>query len=95
MSGYETEIDPTGKKLPGTLIQKILLLRALVNQPNILLLEEPWNGLEPECKTSLISYLLKNPNNATILISSNDPDFAEKADYHIQLSNGLATVIVK
>jgi ABC-type molybdenum transport system ATPase subunit/photorepair protein PhrA len=64
----------------------------MVNQPYLLLLEEPWNGLEPECKVGLINYLRSRPNNATIIISSNDPEFSKQADYHIQLSKGLATI---
>ena len=38
--GFETIIDTAGKKLASTFVKKILLLRALVHNPHLLLLEE-------------------------------------------------------
>jgi ATP-binding cassette subfamily B protein len=45
-SGLEMMINPMGERLPKKVVQKLLLLRALVNSPSFLLLEEPgwvWN----------------------------------------------------
>jgi ABC-type multidrug transport system fused ATPase/permease subunit len=46
--GMETFIDTTGKKLPRSVIKKILILRAIVNQPALILLEEPFSDLEED-----------------------------------------------
>ncbi len=45
-TGFDTPLSATGRKLPGHAVKKILLVRALLNKPKLLLLEEPWNGLE-------------------------------------------------
>ncbi|MFM6976238.1 MAG: peptidase domain-containing ABC transporter [Sphingobacteriaceae bacterium] len=91
--GLETLVDPTGKKLSSTLIRYILLLRAFYNEPNLLLLEEPWEGLEHSVREHLIQYLLKRSAQATLIIASNDRAFAKQCDYHIELVNGSATMI--
>ena len=91
--GFETEIDPAGKKLPSTIAKKILLLRAFANDPHLLLLEEPWQGLEESVKVQMMQYLLHHLQHATVFVSSNDEDFAKKCTYHIQLKNGYAVVV--
>lgn len=91
--GFETEIDPAGKKLPSTIVKKILLLRAFANDPHLLLLEEPWQGLEKSVKIEMVYYLLHQLQHATVFVSSNDEDFAKECTYHIQLKNGHATVV--
>lgn len=91
--GFDTKVDTLGKKLPSTLVKKILLLRAFANDPALLLLEEPWQGLEEPIKDKMIDYLFHKTKEATIFVSSNDEIFARKCNYHIQLKNSLATVI--
>ncbi len=86
--GFETEIDSAGKKLPSTIVKKILLLRAFSNEPNLLLLEEPWQGLEEVEKEKMINHLINKIPNATIIVASNDEAFAKKCDYHFHLENG-------
>jgi ABC-type bacteriocin/lantibiotic exporter with double-glycine peptidase domain len=86
--GFETEIDSAGKKLPSSTVKKILLLRAFANKPSLLLLEEPWQGLEISEKETIIDCLLHKLQNTTIIVVSNDEAFAKKCDYHYHLENG-------
>ena len=83
--GFETMIDPMGKKLPSTAVQKILLLRAFANHPNLLLLEDPWLGLEDTTRQTMMDYFLRKKENQTIVVASNDEGFAAKCDLHIKL----------
>ncbi len=86
-NGFETELDPVGKRLSRTVIQKILLLRALVNDPRLLLLEEPWSGFEPTMEMQIKNYLLSQ-QNCTVLVATNDAAFAEKCDLVLYLEDG-------
>ncbi|WP_235832196.1 peptidase domain-containing ABC transporter [Aquirufa rosea] len=83
--GFDHVIEPIGKKTPQTIIKKILLLRALCGSKNLLLLEEPWNGLDQASAEKLKSYLLSPANQATTIIVSNDPVFVSAADQQINL----------
>ena len=78
----------SGKKLPSSISKKILLLRAFANEPNLLLLEEPWQGLEVNEKEIMMKFLLNSIKNTTVIVVSNDEGFAKKCDYHIHLDNG-------
>ncbi len=93
--GLNTDIDPAGKKLSRNIIQKILLLRALVNHPRLVLLEEPFDGISEAAKKSVINYLLNETAAQTILISSNDEAFALQCDKVIYLEKGKVKAIGK
>lgn len=89
--GFETKIDPAGNKLSSTLTKNILLLRALSNNPKLLLLDEPWQGLEDTIKNNLFTYL-QNLTNTTVIIASSDETFAHKCNYRLQIKNGNISI---
>jgi len=81
--GYDTELDPTGKRLPKNVIQKILVVRALAHQPKLLLLEEPWQGIEDQYKNAVQDLLLQL--DATVIVATNNQDFSSRCNQIIQL----------
>ncbi|HET9056793.1 MAG TPA: ABC transporter ATP-binding protein [Chitinophagaceae bacterium] len=87
--GFDTVIEPAGKRLSQGIIQKILLLRALVASPHLLLLEEPWRGLEENVQQAIKEYLLTQIPNTTVIVASNDENFARKCEQVIIISNGM------
>ena len=82
--GYDTELDPTGKRLPANVVQKILLVRALAHQPQLLLLEEPWRGIEEPYRSN-IQQLLLQLQETTVVVASNDEGFQAAAQQVIRL----------
>lgn len=90
---FESELDPMGKKLPSTQVKYILLLRAFVSNPKLLLLEEPWEGMDGAFKQRLVAYLLDKSRQSTLLLASNDEDFAAKCDFRLYLENGNVKLI--
>ncbi len=83
-SGYDTWLDPYGKTLPRNVIHKILLVRALANNPRLLLLEEPWLNFQEHHRLQIIELLLGLPHT-TVVVVSNDDDFAKRCDKQIVL----------
>lgn len=90
--GFQTQVAPHGKNLPGHYIKRISLLRALLNKPRLLLLEDPWEGLAGHERQKLTQYLTSRPNDATVIVAGGDPAFLKACDYQILLSNGTATL---
>lgn len=86
--GFNTPLDPAGKKMPQKIIQKILLLRASINNPRLVLLEEPFNGIEEEIQHQIIDYLLHQTPHQTLLVISNDQAFAAQCDKVIFMQDG-------
>ena len=85
--GYDTILDPLGKRLSKKTKQDVLLLRVLIGKHRLLLLEEPFNHLEKEQKDAVINFL-KNEKNATIIITSEDESTIKECDVILKLVNG-------
>jgi len=92
-NGFESILDPAGRKIASSLVSKILILRAFVNEPELLLLEEPWRNFNNETKKSIIEYLLQLSSKTTICIVTNNEDFIAKCDYIIHLENNTGSLI--
>jgi ABC-type bacteriocin/lantibiotic exporter with double-glycine peptidase domain len=82
--GYDTVLDPTGNRLPKNVVQKILLARALAHKPKLLLLEEPWLGIDEAAKLK-IQDLLVNDVDATVIVATNDTHFIGQANQTIAI----------
>ncbi|KIC91168.1 peptidase domain-containing ABC transporter [Flavihumibacter sp. ZG627] len=91
--GYDTPIDAAGKRLSSAVIRKVLLLRALISNPKLLLLEEPWLGFDAESKAKVENYLLHQIPGTTVIVISNDEDFSRKCDQVLAMQDG--TIIKK
>ena len=87
-AGFNTIIEPIGKKTPQTIIRKILLLRALCGNKKLLLLEEPWAGLDPSNKEIFKKYLLNLPADTTVIVVSDDADYNRLTDQQINMTHG-------
>jgi ABC-type bacteriocin/lantibiotic exporter with double-glycine peptidase domain len=91
--GLETPLQSDGTRLSKKIVQKILLMRALVHQPRMLLLEEPLEGIEDEPRRTILQYLFEQTRNQTMIISSNDPEIAAKCSRVIYLEEGRIKAI--
>ncbi len=69
------------------------MLRALINYPRLVLLEEPFDGLSETIQQPIIQYLLKETTGQTILISCNNEAFASQCDKVIFLDKGTVKAI--
>jgi ATP-binding cassette subfamily B protein len=84
--GFDTQLDPTGHRLSKNVIHKLLLVRALVNEPRLLLMEDPLAGLEETYNQQIQKLLLDKKNPATVIISTNDENFARLCDKTIRIN---------
>jgi ABC-type bacteriocin/lantibiotic exporter with double-glycine peptidase domain len=86
--GLNTELLPSGKGVPGHIIRKILLARAVVVQPAMLVLEEPTAQLGAADRI-LISNLLTAPDcHWTLLCVTEDPVLAAQCDRVVIMQQG-------
>ncbi|ULQ57934.1 ABC transporter ATP-binding protein/permease [Flavihumibacter rivuli] len=90
--GLQMEINPTGNRLPRKIVLRLLLLRALVNNPRLLLLEEPWLGLEETYCRSIKNYILEGMPKTTALVVTNDIDFASNCDKVLYMEEGTLKI---
>jgi ATP-binding cassette subfamily B protein len=90
--GYDTVLDPTGKRLSRSVVHKILLVRALVGNPRLVLLEEPWTNTETDYRNRL-TQLFNEMKNTTLVVVSNDESFADGCDKVINMEKGTVSVL--
>jgi ABC-type bacteriocin/lantibiotic exporter with double-glycine peptidase domain len=86
--GLHMEVDSLGKKLPRNIVNKILLTRALLTQPKLLLLEDCWSSLEKVEQEMMVRNLTGNDCPFTLIAVTNDENFARNCDKIILLDEG-------
>lgn len=84
--GYDTQLLPVGNKLSENVRRNILLIRALLAEHKLLLLEEPFAHLAPENRDRVIAYIRKG-TACTTLIASQDQTLGDYCDQVIHLSH--------
>ncbi|WP_343154009.1 zinc ABC transporter ATP-binding protein ZnuC [Buchnera aphidicola] len=88
----ESLINLPLQKLSSGEIQRILLARALLNDPNLLVLDEPAQGVDVMGQLDLYNLIhcIRNELNCTILIVSHDLNFVmARTDYVICLNKHI------
>jgi ABC-type bacteriocin/lantibiotic exporter with double-glycine peptidase domain len=92
--GFDTHLEPTGKQLSASTVQKLLIARSLLNQPSLLLLDEPMKLIADDSKQSLQNYLF-GLKDVTVVFTTNDPLIIAKCEMVIHLEKGQIQSIQK
>lgn len=87
--GFDAVLDPMGRRLNTTTTRKILFLRAIAGKPELLLLEEPCEGMDEDSKRQLLTFIEKDLNTITVVIATNDADFHKICQAHYGLTEGV------
>lgn len=87
-NGYETTIEPLGKSLPQSIVEKIILARSIVSKPKLLLLEYPLENLSFNERNEAFDFITKSDNGWTMIAVTNDDCFAKRADRIAIMENG-------
>lgn len=86
--GVDTPLLPGGKNLPGNVITKILVCRALVTSPKMLAMEEPLGNLNFRDRVRIAKLLTDKINPWTLVAVTEDPLLASMCDRVIVLREG-------
>lgn len=88
--GLENRIDHKPNELSGGERQRVSIARALINEPKIIIADEPTGNLDSKKSSEIISILkkLNSNSNITLVIITHDPNVAHEADRVIHMQDG-------
>lgn len=87
-NGWGTIVGERGGEISGGEKQRISIARALVNEPSILLLDEPTTAVDSITEDALISVFSILKDKMTIIAISHQPAILNIADQVIRIKNG-------
>jgi ABC-type bacteriocin/lantibiotic exporter with double-glycine peptidase domain len=87
-SGIDTPLISGGKNIPGSIVSKILIARAVVRQPGLLAMENPLLKLNQRDRLQIAQYLTDKKHPWTLICTTNDPVLAAFCDRVLVLKNG-------
>lgn len=90
MVGLEHRLDHVPSQLSGGEMQRTAIARGLVNDPEILLADEPTGNLDSENSDKIFEILRSlSRNGLTIVMITHNPDLASRANRTIHIRDGL------
>ena len=95
--GLSDRANDLVEHLSGGMQRRVELAKALLHQPQLLILDEPSTGLDPGARREFMSYLdeLRKGNEVTIVLTSHILDEAEKCDRIAILDGGVLVALGK
>lgn len=86
--GYETVLGERGITLSGGQKQRVSIARAIVKNPNILLLDDSLSAVDTETEEKILRHLKEIAKNKTTIIVSHRVSSAKNADKILVLEDG-------
>jgi ABC-type bacteriocin/lantibiotic exporter with double-glycine peptidase domain len=93
--GLFTKLEPLGRRLPRSIIQKILVARAVWFNPSVLLIENALENIVVDERKKIYDYLFAKQNHWTLITVSNDPLVIERCDVLAAIQHGQIESIQK
>jgi lipooligosaccharide transport system ATP-binding protein len=87
--------DDRVEPLSGGMKRRLTIARSLVNDPELMLLDEPTTGLDPRSKLDVQAFIeeLRATHDASIVLTTHDLDEAERLCGSITVINGGRVVV--
>ncbi|MDH5482806.1 MAG: ABC transporter ATP-binding protein [Candidatus Bathyarchaeota archaeon] len=89
--GLEERINHKPSELSGGEQQRVAIARALINNPKIVLADEPTGNLDTKTGWEIVQLMrkLNEKKDQTFIVVTHDPNIAEAADRIIHLKDGV------
>ncbi len=86
--GLNAIIHPEGRYLSALVAKRIILARAILKKPAILILKEPLEKFEQDEKEKILKFLTDPARSWSLIVASNDPLWKDACDQCLELRKG-------
>ena len=87
LEGYENRLP---NQLSGGMQQRVAIARALINQPKIILADEPTGNLDSQTSDEIMTFFKElNATGITIILVTHEPDVAMYANRLLRIADGM------
>jgi len=86
--GLDTPVTSAGLEFPQGFVRRIMIARAIIGEPRLLILDEAFNGIEEPVKQKLMDRIYTHDAWTLITVTDDDPGTVQRADHVIVLDNG-------
>jgi ATP-binding cassette subfamily B protein len=86
--GMQTRLLSAGRNLSKGQMQRLMIARAIVNHPKLLILDEAFTGIDERTKILILEALLAPENNWTVIDISYDAEMVVRSDRVLVLAEG-------
>ena len=90
-NGINTVLHPEGMQIPFTVSKRIILARAIIHNPKLLLLKDPLEHFENEEARKIISYLTAKERPWALVISTRNKQWKNHCNQSIKILDGKIT----
>jgi putative ABC transport system ATP-binding protein len=88
--GLEDRMDHKATELSGGQCQRVAIARALINNPKLILADEPTGNLDSKTSVEIMRlFSTLHARGRTIVMITHDPDIAQYADRVVLVKDGL------
>lgn len=91
-AGYDLLVGERGEGLSGGERQSVTLARALISDPNIIMLDEPTNSMDRQTEKSFIKKMEDIVGNKTLIVVTHKTSLLQLVDRVIIVENGQVVV---
>lgn len=89
--GLHTAVRNGGRELPTHVISRLLVAQAVVGRPRLLVVDDYYQNVEPDCRQQLVDCVTDPRASWTLLLVSHDPSYLATCDRVLVLEDGMIT----
>ena len=90
-NGINTLLNSEGQQIPFTISKRIILARAIIHNPKLLLLKDPLEHFEIEETEKIVQYITHKDRPWALLVTSQNTIWKKYCNQTIKISEGIIT----
>jgi len=93
--GLNTHLESTRPPFSKGQLQKLMIIRAIVQKPRLLLLDEALDAFDQETRTQVLDAILRRKNQFTLMMTTHSEELARRCDRTFILENGKLQPVLR